>query len=298
VSWPTIRPCRLQGRRGIRAAPCASSWTAACRSARGWRRNGYGAWLPPMGAGVGVRGGEPSAARPGGGDADRPRCGRGPAYFDLLSFLPPADYGDLLDAAGFSSAESPVVVTGKADPLLFEWRRVHQPITCDEGQRPSLAACLEASSMRNVSSGFIGRPAQARRLSLMLFRSDIARYRNEHPEGGSDHDAALDGFVHLWQGYLAHGRRQLAGAGCGWVIVAPQVRRRLRCGGSRCRAVADRGQDRVRSGGEHGLLSPRCGPAHRRSPGPSTGTTGLGCAAWSAGPAVARKLPSSHNGRQ
>ncbi len=149
--------------------------------------------------------------------------GEAPAYFDLLSFLPPADYGDLLEAAGFSSDESPIEVTGTSDPLLFEWRRVHQPITCDEGQRATLAACLEAASMRNVSSGFIGGSAQARRLSLMLFRSDIARYHNEHPEGGSEHDAALDGFVHLWQGYLAHGRRQLAGAGRGRVILAPEL---------------------------------------------------------------------------
>lgn len=149
--------------------------------------------------------------------------GEVPAYFDLLSFLPPADYGDLLDAAGFSSEDSPVAITGTADPLLFDWRRVHQPIGLDEGQRASLAACLEAASMRNVSSAFIGRPVQARRLSLMLFRSDIARYRDERLEGGSERDAALDGFVHLWEGYLAHGRRQLAGAGSGRAIVAPEL---------------------------------------------------------------------------
>lgn len=146
-----------------------------------------------------------------------------PAYLDLLSFLPPAEYGALLDAAGFSPDESPVAVTGTADPLLFDWRRVHQPVTCDDGQRAALAVCLEAAGMRNVTSAFSGRPAQARRLSLLQFRSEIARWHSEDPEGGSERDRDLDGFAHLWEGYLAHGRRRLAGAGSGRVILAPEL---------------------------------------------------------------------------
>jgi hypothetical protein len=66
--------------------------------------------------------------------------GEAPAYVDLLSFLPPAEYGALLDAAGFSPDESLVAVTGTADPLLFDWRRVHQPARCDDDQRAALAA--------------------------------------------------------------------------------------------------------------------------------------------------------------
>jgi hypothetical protein len=46
--------------------------------------------------------------------------GDAPAYCDLLSFLSPAEYGALLEAAGFSPDASPVAVTGTADPLLFE----------------------------------------------------------------------------------------------------------------------------------------------------------------------------------
>jgi hypothetical protein len=99
--------------------------------------------------------------------------GEAPAYFDLLSFLPPADYGALLDAAGFSADDSPVPVTGTADPLLLEWRRAQQPVSCDDRQRAALAACLEAAGMRNVWSSFSGRPAQARRLSLAQFRSGM-----------------------------------------------------------------------------------------------------------------------------
>jgi hypothetical protein len=149
--------------------------------------------------------------------------GEAPAYFDLLSFLPPAEYGALLDAAGFSPDESPVAITGTADPLLFDWRRVQQPVTCDDDQRAALAMCLEAAGMRNVQSSFSGRPAQARRLSLARFRSDIARWRSEHAEDRSERDRDLDGFAHLWEGYLAHGRRQLAGAGSGRVILAHEL---------------------------------------------------------------------------
>lgn len=87
----------------------------------------------------------------------------------------------------------------------------------------ALAACLEAVGMRNVLSSFSGRPAQARHLSLMQFRSDIARWHSEHREGGSERGADLDGFAHLWEGYLAHGRRQLAGAGSGRVILASEL---------------------------------------------------------------------------
>jgi len=80
--------------------------------------------------------------------------GDAPAYFDLLSFLPPAEYSGLLSAAGFSADESPVAATGTADPLLFDWHRVHQPVRCDDGQRAALAACLETAGMRNVQSAF------------------------------------------------------------------------------------------------------------------------------------------------
>lgn len=77
--------------------------------------------------------------------------------------------------------------------------------------------------MRNVQSAFNGRPAQARRLSLAQFRSDIARWHREHGQDGSARDRDLDGFAHLWEGYLAHGRRQLAGVDCGRVILAPEL---------------------------------------------------------------------------
>jgi hypothetical protein len=152
--------------------------------------------------------------------------GDAPAYFDLLSFLPPAEYHALLSAVGFSADESPVAATGTADPLLFDWRRVNQPVTCDDDQRLALAACLEAAGMRNVHFSFSGRPAQARRLFLAQTRAAFARWRGEHPEraeAGSGRDRDLDALAHLWEGYLAYGRRQLAGAGSGRVILAPEL---------------------------------------------------------------------------
>jgi hypothetical protein len=119
--------------------------------------------------------------------------GESPAYFDLLSFLPPTEYNVLLNAAGLSADEGKAAVTGTADSLLWEWSRARQPDRCDDGQRAALAACLEAASMRNVNSAFSGWPPQARRLSLVQFRSDIAEYRSQHPEAtesGSQRDRA------------------------------------------------------------------------------------------------------------
>jgi hypothetical protein len=117
--------------------------------------------------------------------------GDAPAYADLLSFLPPADYSALLGAAGFSPDESPVAATGTADPLLFDWRRVHQPVRCDDDQRAALAACLEAAGMRNVRSSFSGRPAQARRLAVTQMRSGL-QPRTPSPRRS---DSASRGYV-------------------------------------------------------------------------------------------------------
>jgi hypothetical protein len=149
--------------------------------------------------------------------------GDAPAYCDLLSFLTPAEYGALLEAAGFSPDASPVAATGTADPLLFDWRRVQQPISYNDGQQAALAACLAAAAMRNVRSAYSDRPAQARRLSLAQFRSDIAPSGSQHPERGSRRGGDLNAFAHLWEGYLAHGRRQLADAGSGRVILEPEL---------------------------------------------------------------------------
>jgi len=152
--------------------------------------------------------------------------GETPAYFDLLSFLSPAEYSALLSAAGFSPDESPIAVTGTTDPLLYDWRRVHQPVGYDDDQQAALAACLEAAAMRNVQFSYSGRPAQARRYFLTQIRSYSAQARNEGTAGaddGSEHHTALDGLAHLWAGYLAHGRRQLAGFDSGRVILAPEL---------------------------------------------------------------------------
>ena len=74
--------------------------------------------------------------------------------------------------------------------------------------------------MRNVRSSFAERPAQARRLLVAQNRSFSAQWRDEHPEARSERDGDLDALAHLWEGYLAHGRRQLAGVG-GRVILEP-----------------------------------------------------------------------------
>lgn len=149
--------------------------------------------------------------------------GDAPAYADLLSFLPPAEYGALLKAAGFSPDDSPVAVTGTVDPLLLEWRRVEQPLTCDQDQQAALASCLEAAGMRNVRSSFSSRSVQVRRLFQAQTHADFAQWQSEHPEGASERGNDLDAFTHLWEGYLAHGRRQLIGSDSGRVILAPDL---------------------------------------------------------------------------
>jgi hypothetical protein len=152
--------------------------------------------------------------------------GEVPAYWGLLSFLPPGECSALLGAAGFSSDENQNLAgTGTTDPLLREWRRARQPAEYDGVQRAALAACLDAAGMRNLEYSFSDRSAQARRYFLMLFRSDVTRARAEasgSAGGEPGQDTALDGLVHLWRGYLAHGRQQLAALGSR-VILAPEL---------------------------------------------------------------------------
>jgi len=145
-----------------------------------------------------------------------------PAYLGLLSFLPSAEYGALLEAAGFSVDHEWAAAAGTADPLLLEWRRAHQPIGYDIEQRAALAACLEAAGMRNIRSSFSDRPAQARRLLVAHSRSFSAQWQDEHPEARSEREGDLDALAHLWEGYLAHGRRQLASVG-ERVILEPEL---------------------------------------------------------------------------
>jgi hypothetical protein len=54
--------------------------------------------------------------------------GETPAYSNLLSFLPPAEYSVLRSAAGFSSDETAIADGGTTDLLLLDRRRARQPI--------------------------------------------------------------------------------------------------------------------------------------------------------------------------
>ena len=74
--------------------------------------------------------------------------GDAPAYADLLSFLPPAEYSALLGAAGFSADESPVAATGTADPLLFVGARAaaRAGTECAALRRPLMAPRMAPQS--------------------------------------------------------------------------------------------------------------------------------------------------------
>lgn len=68
--------------------------------------------------------------------------------------------------------------------------------------------------MRNVQFSFSDRSVQTRRYFLTQIRSTFARMHSEgaaSPDDETGHDPAIDGLAHLWKGYLAHGRRELAG---------------------------------------------------------------------------------------
>jgi hypothetical protein len=73
-----------------------------------------------------------------------------------------------------------------------------------------------------MQSSFSERPAQAP-VTQML--AAVAQWRSERAAGADDgggHDPDLDRLAHLWQGYLAHGARQLACVDSGRVILASE----------------------------------------------------------------------------
>jgi hypothetical protein len=133
-----------------------------------------------------------------------------PGYRDLLSFLPPGEYGTLLRGAGHIPAEyEHLADTGTEDPLLLEWVRSWQPIALDDGQRAVLATCCDVAQMHDLTDPSSGYSVQLRRSFFVHLRTDLA---------GDGHapiapDATVRALGHLWEGYLRHGRRQLAGLG-------------------------------------------------------------------------------------
>ncbi len=176
---PAIGSCRLPGRHGIRSVLCRfldRCLPQRAMVAEDWaRRAAFAPWT-----GIYL---SDDDSRQRIGVATEMRIGLDlvdtPGYSDLLSFLPPDEYSALLSAAGFSSDESPTAGSETTDPLLLDWRRVHQPIGYDEHQQAALAACLEAAGKRNVQFSFLDRPVQARRYVLNQTRSIFAEARSE-----------------------------------------------------------------------------------------------------------------------
>jgi hypothetical protein len=134
-----------------------------------------------------------------------------PGYQDLLSFLPPDECEILLRGAGYTPAGH-LAETGTTDPLLREWIRSWQPIALDDGQRSALAVCCHAAQMRNVAGPLRG-------YSVELRRSLVAG--SGPGRAAAAGSAAVRALTHLWQGYLIHGRRQLASLGERVVLAPP-----------------------------------------------------------------------------
>jgi len=141
-----------------------------------------------------------------------------PGYRDLLSFLPPGEYGALLHGAGYIPAEyEHLADTDTEDPLLLEWVRSWQPIALDDGQRAALATCCDVAQMHDLTDSLNGYSVQLRRSFFVHLRTDLGR--DGHTS--TTPDATVRALGHLWEGYLRHGRRQLAGLG-ERVVLAPK----------------------------------------------------------------------------
>lgn len=130
-----------------------------------------------------------------------------PGYWDALSFLPPAECRALLQGAGYSPGASHLADSGTTDPLLRHWTRASHPLACGDEERAILASCWDAAGMREIAYG--------QSLSAELCRSILIHVRGDFAAAGSASfpESAVDGLVHLWQGYLAHGRRPLMALG-------------------------------------------------------------------------------------
>ncbi|MEP7022593.1 MAG: hypothetical protein ABJB47_02020 [Actinomycetota bacterium] len=141
-----------------------------------------------------------------------------PGCWDLLSFLPPGECAELLQAAGFSVAEWEILVdTGTADPLLVEWVRSSHPLALDEPGLAALAACWSAVLVDDPARLIEERAVRLRRSYLALVRRDMGLGSETIRES-----PGVAASAHLWQGYLLHGRRQLASLG-ERVVVSPPM---------------------------------------------------------------------------
>jgi hypothetical protein len=123
----------------------------------------------------------------------------------------------LLDGAGFHCESSGALADScTTDPLLRQWTRVSHPLTCGDGERAILASCWDAAGVRDIAYG--------QSLSAELCRSFLSNVRGDFEAHGfrSCPESAVDGLAHLWQGYLTHGRRQLAVLGSR-VLLEPEI---------------------------------------------------------------------------
>ena len=142
-----------------------------------------------------------------------------PGYWELLSFLPPGRCEALLRGAGYSLTEDANMAdTGTADPLLLEWSRGSNPITCGQDERAVLATCWQVAQMRDLADMLATHSAQRRRSFFVHFCDDVGRDAST----ASAPDVVIEALSHLWQGYLQHGRRHLIDLG-ERVVLSPQM---------------------------------------------------------------------------
>lgn len=141
-----------------------------------------------------------------------------PGYWELLLFLPAVECHALPQRVGYArDGTSRLADSGTADPLLWQWDRLLQPLVCGDDERTVRESCWRMAAMRDISYERSRSAESCRALFISMFRGRIA-------DGPSP---AVDARAHLWQGYLTHGRRQLAGQGNGPVFLGPELASRF-----------------------------------------------------------------------
>lgn len=138
-----------------------------------------------------------------------------PGYWDVLSFLSPEECRALLSAAGYSAdGREDLADTGTTDPLLLDWKRVSHPIACDYDQQAVLSGCWDAAGLREVAHGM--------EAAVQLRRSLLAHIREDMRRAGPLQGPVMTALVHLWDGYLHHGRRRMLALG-DRVVIEPEL---------------------------------------------------------------------------
>lgn len=123
-----------------------------------------------------------------------------PGCMPLLGYLPPNECRGVLETAGFEHLDH-LADPETTDPLLQSWTRATRAHDISDHELDTLRSCLAIPTVSGLE--------QARaNISIETKRSLLHEGRDGRPERSDDKDA-MNGLIHLWRGYLRHGREPL-----------------------------------------------------------------------------------------